>query len=420
LPFFRRRPDGTYGFALRTRDSLEAVLIGLATAPAGAYLAFFGCAILAAAGTYTWAAERTWKAAASAALVIGVIVAGGVANHAPTFLYQYENGRNSGPHTRTPEEADTFGFKLANLLLPVNHHRVYAADQLMHSFTTPERPLETENRTSSLGLVGAIGLVGLLGTLLLPAQRGWPLGPLAGLSGFTLLLGSIGGIGALFAFLISPQVRAYNRVSVYLAFLTLFAVLWVLDRAFDGRAGWVRRLRPVAFLALAVVGTYDQLNIAWFAHVTPGFRERDAAFRADRQFYRQVEAAVPDGVVFNLPFVPYPEPPPVGTLGPYDQVCGYLHTDTVRWSFGAMKGREVDQWQREVATAPAPEMLRRLALRGFDAVVVDRRGYPPGGATPSSRNSSGCSALGPVRSTTRRGTPSSSTCGGTGNACGTS
>ena len=47
---------------------LAAALLALATASAGAYYAFFACALYAVSGLYGWVIHRTWRAVASAGL----------------------------------------------------------------------------------------------------------------------------------------------------------------------------------------------------------------------------------------------------------------------------------------------------------------------------------------------------------------
>ena len=42
----------------------------------------------------------------------------------------------------------------------------------------------------------------------------------------------------------------------------------------------------------------------------------------------------------------------------------------------AKQGRAGDRWCREAAGRPAPELVRLLALTGFQAIWVDRAGYP--------------------------------------------
>lgn len=380
LPFFRLEADGRYRLALWSRDALEATLVAIATVSAGAYYGFFGCAFLAAATLYGWAAHRNWRVAVSGGLVTAIAAAAGFANHAPTILYQRENGRNSAPHTRHAFESEMHGFKLTQLVLPVILHRVPAVNQLRQSYDDPWRAYEFENRTTTLGLVGTTGLVIVFAALFFPGRRAWPIGPLAALTLVGFLLGTMGGVGSLIGFLINPQIRSCNRVIVYVAFLVLFAVVWAVDRGFDlAPRAWLRWFRWPVLLAVAAGGLYDQLNIMWFTPWTPEIRERTRKhFYQEAEFYGRVEQTVPHGMVFMLPFVEYPEASPkVNGVLQHDPAAAYIHTKTVRWSYGAMKGREIDQWQREVVLAPTPEMLRRVVFRGFDALVLDRRGYKP-------------------------------------------
>jgi hypothetical protein len=381
LPFFTREGDGPYRFRPWSGDTLAAVVIAAATASAGAYYAFFACALITFAGFYGWVVTGTWRAAASAGLVVAVITAAGVANHAPAIAYQYQFGRNSAPTARQPEEAEEYGMKLTHLVLPVAGHPSRALAAVRSAYDSAHRPLQTENTDATLGLVGTAGLAVLLAAVLLPVRRGWPLRPAAALTAFAVLLGTIGGLGAVFSHLVTPQVRCYNRISVFIAFLALFAVCWLIDRFFDTRLGWVRRLRWPAFLAVMAFGVWDQTDRRWFTLRFAEVRAEEAArFRADAEFFAEVERAMPGGAVFTLPYIAYPETLAVGKLAGYDHARGYLHTRAVRWSFGAMKGREADLWQREVSTAPVPEMLRRVAARGFDGLFLDRRGYDPAAA----------------------------------------
>lgn len=400
LPFVATGPDGRDRFTVRTWDTFWAVVIGLATASAGAYYAFFACLFLVMAGVYGWAATGRWRAAAAAGLVIGVIVAGGVANHAPTFPHQFRYGYNSRPHQRLSEEAERYGLKIAQLVFPVaNHNPVGIGETILldpaalrsvyQSQLLGDRPL-VESDWSPLGLIGAAGFVGLLAVLLLPVRFGWPVGPLAALTGFGTLVGTVGGFGAVFNFLVSPQVRCYNRMSIYLAFLALFAVVWAVDRLTVGRAG----RRWAVGLGLLMFGVWDQTNDQWFPDLRPrptaysgdGSREQVARrWRADAAFFAQIEEHVPGGMVFNYPHIEFPEAPPYREAGSleqtdgYEHVLGFLHTKTVRWSYGAMKGREWDTWDRQASGrgTAVPDFLQRLVAVGFDGLLVDTRGLNP-------------------------------------------
>jgi hypothetical protein len=67
----------------------------------------------------------------------------------------------------------------------------------------------------------------------------------------------------------------------------------------------------------------------------------------------------------------------------YEHARGYFFTQTVSWSFGAIKRREADTWQREVAFEKPDEFLRRIVANGFDGVFIDTRGFPPRKADPN-------------------------------------
>src|SRR5262249_46863107 len=65
---------------------------------------------------------------------------------------------------------------------------------------------------------------------------------------------------------------------------------------------------------------------------------------------------------------------PLGEIADYDFFRPYLHTRTLRFSYGAVKGREHDAWRRALVR-PLPEALRQVSLCGFGAIYIDRAGH---------------------------------------------
>ena len=80
-------------------------------------------------------------------------------------------------------------------------------------------------------------------------------------------------------------------------------------------------------------------------------------------------------MIFQLPYVPFPENGPTHRMLDYDHFRPYFHSRTLHWSYGAMRGRETDRWQRLVAALPPVEMVDRLRRAGFSGVYLDRFGY---------------------------------------------
>lgn len=447
LPFFRREPDGSYRRRVWAWRTLGLVGLTAAVASAGAYYAFFACAVTAFAGVHSCVALRTWRAAASAGGVVVLIVAFGVLNHVPTIAYQAEYGAH-GITERFPEEADHYGLKVTHLVLPIDDHHFLPFNRLKWLHNSAGRPAETENRSASLGLVGAAGLVALVAVVVLPVPRPWPYGPLAGMTVFVLLLATVGGFGSVFNLVVTPQIRALNRISVFVAFFCFLAVLWFLDRLWAshpnglparhlawGGVGaltvctvgmilldtgfrmllfsifgflWLAPLGVLAYLrwrrpgvfrrgaerlrtavvapwtrylvwgGLLVLGFLDQTPHSWFRRdIAATIDEAADRFRADELFFKQIEERMPPGSrVFCLPYAGFPEAPTQYRMRAYEHARGYIHTDTLVWSYGAMKGREADAWQRDVVAEKDDQLIRRVVFGGFDGLLIDGRGFP--------------------------------------------
>jgi phosphoglycerol transferase len=71
--------------------------------------------------------------------------------------------------------------------------------------------------------------------------------------------------------------------------------------------------------------------------------------------------------------VPFPETPPVNRMVDYDELRGYLHSDDLRWSYGAVRGR--NDPNAALAAEPVPALVRDAAAAGFAGIYVDRFGY---------------------------------------------
>jgi hypothetical protein len=403
LPFFDPKVEGWFRIRLRNRATVIAILIALATASAGAYYAFFACGLLVVAGGYGWVRTYSVRSAVSAGLVTFVVTLGGVLNHIPTFIYQYQYGQNSRPHTRLAEEAEMYGMKVAQLVLPVAGHNPIALGSTVYwdlagirsAYQSPgfKGTAVNEADWNPIGFVASCGYLALLAVGFLPLRRSETLGPLSALTIFATLYATTGGFGAIFNLLVSPQVRCPNRISIYIAFAALFVACRAVDRFFLSRKG-LESLRIPAFSMLLVFGIWDQTNDQWFPDVRiprPGYMslvdQREATrkqFYDDRDFFERVQNLQPEGMIFNYPYMEFPESQsyaepgaPLRTLS-YEYVLGYIHTKNLRFSYGAMKGREWDNWARSVSIKePIPRFLERITLMGFEGLVLDNKGINP-------------------------------------------
>jgi phosphoglycerol transferase len=373
----RRGEDGTAEgrWALAGRWLVGLVTCAL-TGMAGIYYAAFGCFFLLVAGLGALFARRGRLAfGAALALILAVCVSTGL-TLSPSLLYKYHNGPNPAAVERGACEAEIYGLRITQLLLPVTEHHVPLLARFKRCYNRTA-PLVNENDTASLGVVGSAGFLLLLAWLLLRRRAAGPPGLLDALAvctGAGVLLATMGGLSSLLTYLTVPYIRGYNRIAVYLGFFALCAAAVVLQRAADR---WARTpARKAVFWVFLTgvlgVGIFDQTSPAQ----VPEYARWRRDYAEDEDFARRVEAAVPPGtMVYQLPYMPFPEVAPLHGITNYDLLRPYLHAHTLRWSYGAMKGREADDWQRGLMARPPAERLPLLALAGYGGLYIDRAGY---------------------------------------------
>ncbi|WP_382307493.1 hypothetical protein [Herbiconiux sp. UC225_62] len=385
-----------------SRRNLATVGILVLLGTASSYYSVFVALVLAVVGlaklwqTHAW--RRFWGAAAAG----GVIALTMVINLLPDLVYRLANGANEAVLVRSPPEAELYSFKIASLLLPVPGHRFGPFATLRQLYDT-YYPLPSE--APALGLIGAAGFVALIVFavyfLLSAGKTRWrapkqyvrTLAILAGMTLVAFLFGTVGGLSTLLSFVDFP-IRSWNRIAILIAMLALAAVglildrfvRWVLRRARSRRADvsaeasamptssaarrWVVAV-PLAVL-LMLLAVWDQIP-----PIDPAVRAATvASYDSDDAFVQEVESAVaPECLIYQLPYIPFPESPPVNGVTDSDELRPFLHSDDLRWSAGGIKGRAPIDDVGAYASLAVPAML--MALHGIDAcgIVVDRAAY---------------------------------------------
>ena len=367
---FARKNTNTSGPWI-SRDGLVSLLVCILCGWDNPYYAFFGVAMLAVGALLGWLRHGDRRTLLVAVVLVGVLTASFGIGLLPNILYVHQNGRVNVAG-RMPVESETYALTLIQLLAPVTNHRIPALANWKNKFNA-QAVLVNENDKAALGVVGAAGLLALLVCLF---ARRCPevLYSLSVMNLFCVLLGTIGGFGAVFSFVISPQLRGFNRISVYISFFSIAAVLLVLDLLVSTLNGKVPRSVGMVVLPslLLLIGIPDQVPRGLMS----GRKQVEAQFKQEERFVRQIQAEVPlHSMVFQLPYFPFPETQPIHDITDYEEMRGYLHSGSLRWSYGAMKGREPDQWLAAVSRQPVGQMLCSVAAAGFAGIYIDRFGY---------------------------------------------
>ncbi|RZI54982.1 MAG: sugar translocase, partial [Pseudomonas sp.] len=314
----------------------------------GVYYALFGLIILASAGLLSVFRWKNMHGAKKAALLSIAIVFGVFVNIAPNMLGTYRNGPNLEVAQRSFGQSEIFGLKMMQLLMPRPDHRVGRLGHVGLQYNQGS-PLINENSFAPLGIIGAAGFMLALLYLIFAPARSEPDGRLRLLASVTLVLflfATIGGLGSLFAMLVSPSIRGWNRISIFIACGALLFFFISLQLILQKKTPQFAKYSMALSAVLLFVGLYDQ-TVPVCKHCRAAVEE---SFDSDKRFVAAIENTLPAGsAVYQLPYIGFPEEPIMNRLSNYQLLAGVLQSKALHWSFGGMKGRPGDQFYRGLA-----------------------------------------------------------------------
>jgi phosphoglycerol transferase len=360
---------------LRTHLSIFALVSCVILASFDNYYTVFGALVIAAAGLMAAAARRRWRPVVSASLVIVGTAVVALLNSLATLLWRHSHGLNPEVAQRVIEDLDTYALRPVQLLSPVPSHRL---SPLAHLSALLTRPGAQSEPYQYLGLVAVVGVAIALVSLIVRAagRHGPGLSERAGAGALIVVLAAFGITGGLSWLAYTgglAEVRSWDRVAILIAFFGLVALAPFLESG-------VRRLRTagvpqwgvvaigVLFVGLAL---FDQIGSGMIADS----RQNAAAWNSDQEFVSTIEARLPKGaMVYQLPFVPWPEGGTIGGVVDQDMWRGFLHSKDLKWSFAGMRGRQSD-WQEYTSRQQPQALVDAVTAAGFDGLYIDRAAY---------------------------------------------
>ena len=304
------------------------------------------------------------------AIVAGSLVVEGVlvflANQSNVLLHRWSHGVNAAFSGRHLHEQMLYGLRLPDLFMPLDHPiKAWGSYAREHYFVFG---IGEENTAAFLGLVGCVGFLTLV---IVSVGRGMRRRAerIPFESWFLLVAGVFGSTGGV-ALLLGAIGFSWFRATARYSIVILCAVLLWGGRTFKfprwpvlGTGLWV------ALAAFTVFESY----YAWHpSRRTP----MTSKVMADRALATELESHLPQGAaVFQLPVMGFPENGPIVAMLDYEPLRPYFWSKTLRFSYGAHRGREREKWQASCARKPVRDMVRELAEKGFAAVLVHREGF---------------------------------------------
>ena len=315
------------------------------------------------------------------AMAVGLLAICTALNLLPGLISWRHEGKPPEMGYKAPAEAEYYGAKLRRMIVPHKDNAIlplgaYARKDIAANFSN-----ENENLTARLGLYGAFGLI-LIFVLLLRRSVGdrgtsQPVGTITALGLATFLFITVGGFGAVFNLLVVPDIRAYNRFSVFLAFFSIaIASIW-LHGLLENR----QSLRKVGvysgIAAFAALSLYDQLlDTDSMTHFRPdSIRQAET----DWKVAAEMERLLPEGTaVLELPLTGFPIMYIFNKMYSYDHARPYIWSHRFKWSWPSLSARHVE-WQEEMKSLKGSAFVDAAVLSGFGAIWIDRYAYDDNG-----------------------------------------
>ncbi|NQT57491.1 MAG: hypothetical protein HQ557_00770 [Bacteroidetes bacterium] len=355
---------------------IAPILIFAAASSTGIYYAFFAGVLLLFAFFTRIISLKKIGSIKLLIVLFAVLSVGVLFNVLPSIIHML--GSESVDMTgRSYAESEIYGLKLVQMLLPKSGHNFSLFASIKDKYNSVA-PLVNENDTASLGIVGSIGfLLSLISVLLSRTIRESKVKAAGLINLFLFLLATIGGLGSVIALAGFTWIRAYNRVSVLIGFISILSFGLIASYLLDT----IKKPKIRGFVSITCsvmilfFGIYDQ--VTFNLNETAVMR----TYTMDHEYFTTVQSLLGEGdMILQLPYVPFPENPPVHHMLDYDHFKPYLHTRGIKWSYGVMKGSEEDLYIRTLSSKPIDDLITASIELGYKGILIDTYGYVDAGA----------------------------------------
>ncbi len=363
----------------KNKKNILSILFCLLIANNGiGYYAFFTCFFLCVAALCRLFSEKKLSTLIAPAFNICLIVAFSALALAPSFIYMLDNGTNPAAVVRNTADGELYSLKIAQLFIPINGHGIPLLQKVIDIYNS-SMPLINENQGAYLGIAGIAGFLISLALLIKKdyKETEHSLFVLSRMNICAVVFATVGGFCSLMS-LVFHMLRGFNRISVFIMFISIAVLLMVLQNFYAEYLSKCSKPKRVTACCIAAA-----LGVLSAAEAVPDYGSHDSAFeyyaaeyQSDKSFVEQIEAQMDENaMIYQLPYHATPEAGPQNNMNDYHLYAGYINSKTLAWSYGGTKGREGDIWNRNVASLPTEIMVQKICTAGFTGLYIDNRAY---------------------------------------------
>ena len=346
------------------------------------YYAFFTCFFLSLVGLDNYLKTRKIISLKKPCIMIFFILFFMVISLIPKIIYEIRNG-NINIEQRSIANLEYYGLKITQLFIPTTQHflDITKINQLVSNYNTGT-PLVNENKFAYMGVFSCVGLII---SLLSPigfnsAKKNYYYNYLIPkLIVGAFLFFTIGGLISLFCLIMQiNSLRGFNRVSIFIEFLSIISLCYYLQKAMKHIKRKMEKYLFMLlniFIILFIIFCFYEQTPSISTNISSRFEAKNNK-ECDSIFISEIEHKLQDNdAVFQLPYHPYPESGPIKGMNDYHLFAGYINSTKLRWSYGGIKGRKSDSWNKVVSYLPIEEMIPAIVQSGFRGIYIDTRAY---------------------------------------------
>ena len=350
-------------FKKNKKNIIAIIFIILISNNGIAYYPFFTCFLIVITCISKLLKTKNIKTSIPFIISIALVIVLFIINLLPLIIYKSQHSYVSNIN-RWFFEAEMAGLKISHLILNPKYFLEYYSQAM----------LVNENKTSYLGVIGALGFIGLILYIFIknyykPLISDYKnrISLLSELNLFAVLLATIGGFSSIFNYFITPMIRSYNRISVYIAFICILAFCMFIDKIIRNR----NIVFYIAFSIILLFTLYDQNQDTKFYN-----KKEMQLYIQDKKFIQNIEKVMQEkSSIYQLPTVAYDDTIPLvrNKYKHYRLFIGYIFSKKLKWSYGAETGRVENEWYKKVNEMDAHNLLNEISYAGFDGLYIDKK-----------------------------------------------
>ena len=343
------------------------------------YYAFFIMLMVLVTVVYKMIEKKTWKPIWQEAISFYSMCIIFIAGLLPKVVYGLIEGKNTLAGIRYPFETEMYGLRIIQLFLPPSYSKLDLFQRLNAAYTNKAQGIN-ENSWSNMGLIAIIGFVITCIWFIVYYINGTKKSKennrrkLLGIMTLLLVLyATVGGLGTIFSYVIMPELRCLNRVSIVLVALSLVFLASFLQEITSKQIKKIIYICLCCLLAFSIYAEVDYLPSGW----SKTSEQKSVEYS---KFFESLENSLEEGaMVYQLPHSNFPEEPAIYNMDEYALLMGYIYTDTIRWSYGGVKGRNDDSEKLYVDEGMSESFLDGIRQAGFEGLYIDGYGFEDGG-----------------------------------------